>query len=588
MNTICVNQRKIKKYPSKTQLFRPHIAYPEYIFKDDISSEFNEVYDMVRECFNMLGMDVENFGHKKWNPFNQIIKPGNTVLIKPNLVLDVNGNNCGEDCLYTNPSLVAAVIDYVLIALNGSGKVIVGDAPLQECNFNKLVEESGYLELINYYKGKGIDVELVDFRNVKTYVKDGVHYMQAEEQDSGVIVHLDEKSAFNGMSENHIKNLRITNYDPRILQNHHDVNHHEYNVAKYILDADVIINMPKPKTHRKAGVTIALKNLVGINANKEFLPHHTLGGKEEGGDAYLNGNDYLSLANQVLDIKNRLVHDEQMECAKAAEQLYQSLVRIGRRESKEEYWEGSWYGNDTIWRTILDLNRILLYADKKGVIQKETQRKSFIVADMIVSGQKEGPLTPVPIYSNVIAMGQDPLWFDRVICSLMGFDYKSIPTLFNKQLDKTDLPITENNDYCILSNNELWNNKSIEYILENASLEFEPTYGWLKKLGNRHRKRMISTIKKEKGQVYIFGAGFNGIYAAGVLMEESIEIKGFVDNSPNLWGIEIIPNVTCTDPGELDKNALVVIAVTDKHVSEIESQLRKYDVKVMGVINKGL
>jgi len=26
--------------------------------------------------------------------------------------------------------------------------------------------------------------------------------------------------------------------------------------------------------------------------------------------------------------------------------------------------EGSWYGNDTLWRSILDLNRIVLYVDK--------------------------------------------------------------------------------------------------------------------------------------------------------------------------------------------------------------------------------
>lgn len=32
----------------------------------------------------------------------------------------------------------------------------------------------------------------------------------------------------------------------------------------------------RPKTHRKADVTIFLRNLVGINANKEFLPHHAV------------------------------------------------------------------------------------------------------------------------------------------------------------------------------------------------------------------------------------------------------------------------------------------------------------------------
>ena len=587
MERVGIIKGDIREYPDSRFRFRPHEKYPEYPFEELDVSHTNDVYSMVRDGLRLLGLDKQNIGKKEWNPFGEFIKKGDVVLIKPNLVSHFNASRCGEDCLYTNPSVVAAVIDYTYIASKGEGKIIVGDAPVQECDFDALVKQSGYDILIKYYKDKGINIELVDFRNVKTYVKDGLYYLQENEKSQGTIINLNSSSAFAEFNDEKLSRLRITNYDPGIMQQHHYSQQHEYNISQYALDADVIINMPKPKTHRKAGVTIALKNLIGTNANKEFLPHHTLGGKNEDGDAYLSGNNYLSLANEVLDIKNRLVHDEQMECAKVAEQLYQNLVRAGRRESGEEYWEGSWYGNDTIWRTILDINRILLYADKKGVIQKEKQRKSFIVADMIISGQKEGPLTPVPMYSGVIAMGQDALWFDRVICSLMGFDYKNIPALFNDQLEKADLPITENDDYCILSNNELWNNKSIDHIRENASLEFEPTYGWLKKLGNRHRMRIINTIKEEKGQVYIFGAGLNGIYAAGVLMEEAIEIRGFVDNSPKLWGTEIIPKVTCMNPRELDKNALVVIAVTSKYVSEIESQLKKYDVKIMGVINKG-
>lgn len=586
MERVSIIKGDVCEYPDSRFQFRPYEKYPEYPFEELDVSHTNDVYSMVRDGLRLLGLDKQNIGKKEWNPFGEFIKKGDVVLIKPNLVSHINTSGYGEDCLYTNPSVVAAVVDYTYIALKGQGKIVVGDAPVQECDFDALVRQSGYDILIQYYKDKGINVELVDFRNVKTYQKDGLHYLQENEQSQGIIVNLSSSSAFDEFNDEKLRRLRITNYDPQIMQQHHSEQQHEYNISQYVLDADVIINMPKPKTHRKAGVTIALKNMIGINANKEFLPHHTLGGKNEDGDAYLRGNDYLSLANEVLDIKNRLVHDEKIECAKAAEQLYQSLVRIGVKESGEKYWEGSWYGNDTIWRTILDINKILLFADKNGTIRKEKQRRIFIVADMIVSGQKEGPLNPTPMYSGVIAMGQDALWFDRTICSLMGFDYKCIPALFNEQLENADLPITENADCCILSNNELWNNKSIEYIRDNASLEFEPSYGWLKKLGNRHHMRIINTIKKEKGQAYIFGAGLNGIYAASVLMEESIEIKGFVDNSSKLWGTEIIPDVTCIDPRELDKNALVVIAVSNKYVSEIESQLKEFDINIMGVINR--
>ena len=366
MEQICILKQKIYNYPDKKGLFRPASAYPEYIFKEDVSGENNPVYDMVRQGFEMLGLDKNNFGLKEWNPLGEMINSGDCVLIKPNMVLHENKSGCGTDCLFTNPSLVAAVIDYVIIALKGKGRIIVGDAPLQECVFGILCEESGYAQLIAYYQEKGIDISLVDFRNVKTYEKNGIHYLQGEEKHNGVIVRLDEKSAFSSMDSGYIQDLRITNYDPRILQKHHSLDRHEYNVSQYVLDADVIINMPKPKTHRKAGVTVSLKNLVGINANKEFLPHHTLGSKDEGGDAYLHKNILLKLANEILDIRNQLIHDQKMDLAEKTEELYREVYAQGKAQTGEEYWEGSWYGNDTIWRTIVDLNIILLYADKNA------------------------------------------------------------------------------------------------------------------------------------------------------------------------------------------------------------------------------
>lgn len=49
----------------------------------------------------------------------------------------------------------------------------------------------------------------------------------------------------------------------------------------------MVINIPKPKTHRLAGITGAMKNFVGITYEKASLPHRAIGDKESGtGDAY--------------------------------------------------------------------------------------------------------------------------------------------------------------------------------------------------------------------------------------------------------------------------------------------------------------
>ncbi len=587
MSRIVIKQEKVNKYPSKQCVYRPDKAFPEYLFSDDISSEKNEIYSMVREALFMMGLDREHYGTSDWNPLGEIITPGDNVLIKPNLVLDTNASGCGVDCLYTNPSLVAPIIDYVTIALKGKGRIVVGDAPLQECSFERLIEESGYKELIKYYRDRNIDITLVDFRNVKTIVRDNLHYKQENEMNHGVNVRIDDASAFAGLPMNRIKSLRITNYDPRILQEHHNETKHEYRISEYVLNADVIINMPKPKTHRKAGVTASLKNLVGINANKEYLPHHTLGSKNEGGDAYLQSNVYLSMANDVLDIKNELVHDNEMELAGIAQSLFSELLKKGKTICREKYWEGSWYGNDTIWRTIKDLNTILLYANKKGKLVDTVQRKMFIVGDMIVSGQKEGPLEPVPIYPGTIVLGTDPVWFDRIVSSLMGFPYMEIPSLccYSKE-DR--YPISSESTCEIVSNNLKWNGQTCENIEKESSLEFQPTMGWINKLGNKYFDRIIETAhSKGVEEVYIFGAGASGVYAKDFLETRGIEVKAFIDNNTALQGKMVDFSVKCISPQDVPKGSSVIASVKDKYIDEIKKQINNMNCIYLGLINMG-
>lgn len=383
-----------------------------------------------------------------------------------------------------------------------------------------------------------------------------------------------------------MRKLRITNYDPRILQQHHSAAIHEYMVSRHVLDADVIINMPKPKTHRKAGVTIALKNIVGINANKEFLPHHTLGSSKEGGDAYLHGNVLLKLANEILDIKNQLVHDQEMVLAKMAEEFYTAMYEKGKKQSGEEYWEGSWYGNDTMWRTIMDLNRIVFYADKSGNMTNERQRKMFIVGDMIVSGEKEGPLWPTPTYPGTIVMGKDPLQFDRTVCSLMGFDYRDIPTLWNDALPDAGDAATGMGLLKIISNNENWNGKSLDEIRRRHSLEFQPSAGWTEKLGNPYRDKMYEKLLAQDRPVCIFGAGINGVYAMGELQRHGIKTAVFCDNNPELWGREPVPGIPCIGIDSADMSMPFVVALREKNALLVTKQIEENGGTVFGVINR--
>jgi uncharacterized protein (DUF362 family) len=137
--------------------------YPEYIWSNvDISNEKNHIYEMVRNCLIGLKMDADNFNTENWNPFREFIKEGDTVVIKPNWVLHYNKNkkitHNSLECLITHPSVVRAITDYCLLALNGTGRIIIGDAPMQGCDLDRLIKVSGYENLFSFYNQRSIKV----------------------------------------------------------------------------------------------------------------------------------------------------------------------------------------------------------------------------------------------------------------------------------------------------------------------------------------------------------------------------------------------------------------------------------------------
>lgn len=472
--------------------FRPDKKYPEYLWGGDILSNENNIYKMVREAFYLAGYDAENYNKKSWNPLGGLISKGDCVLVKPNMVMHENAvKENGTDCLYTQPSVVAAVIDYIVIALEGHGKIIVGDAPMQSCDFEKLAECSGYNLLINFYKqrlkDKDIKIEFIDFRGLKSKSVRGVIHA-VETQVKGKVIDLGNESEFSGETEYFYKNMRITNYDPALLKSHHNQVKNEYFVSEYMLSADVIINMPKPKTHRKAGITASMKNMVGISCRKEYLPHHTNGSIKEEGDEYLNRSILKKILNIICDKRNYYAQTQ-----KAYKKAW--LLKIGIRSisimikilSEDNYMEGNWYGNDTISRTIVDLNKIILYADKSGTIQKEKQRKYIIIADMIISGEQEGPLAPMPKDIGIIALGEDMVCFDEVISELMGAKRKFIHTLERARNPRGEIKITESDSFPFLISNDIrWNKKTLQELERKDLLYFVPANGWEEVFKTKH------------------------------------------------------------------------------------------------------
>ncbi|MFH1627906.1 MAG: DUF362 domain-containing protein [Pseudomonadota bacterium] len=148
---------------------------------------------------------------------SRFVKPGDRVLIKPNLL----SAKAPEKRITTDPSVVRAVTRMVLEA---GGKPLIGDSPALE-PFRRVAKKCGIAEV-----AEDLGVELAPLtRPTPVYLPEGAAFRQLE-------------------------------------------------IAAQALDADVVINLPKLKTHSRMLFTLGVKNLFGtIVAQRKAEWHHMAG-----------------------------------------------------------------------------------------------------------------------------------------------------------------------------------------------------------------------------------------------------------------------------------------------------------------------
>ena len=357
-------------------------------------------------------------------PLGSLIPAGARVTVKPNWVLHENQGPWGIEPLLTHASLVRAVVSAVLRTSVGS--VLVGDAPVQGCDFERLLALTG---LDSWSAALERDdrrfLGIRDFRRTKAVFRNGVR--QAAEDliplEQFVLFDLGKQSLLEPVSDGRAS-FRVTQYDPQQMARTHARGRHQYLITREVLDADVIINLPKLKTHKKAGVTCALKNLIGINGNKEYLPHHRVGGSGSGGDCYPGASGVKRSLEFAYDRLNQSASMLGRRSWSAATRLLHALAAA----AGDRYGvEGSWSGNDTIWRTCLDLNRILLYGRVDGSLAPSPQRVVVHVVDAVIAGHGDGPLAPQPLPLGLLLGGSSGAAVDWVAARLLGYDPRRVP-----------------------------------------------------------------------------------------------------------------------------------------------------------------
>jgi uncharacterized protein (DUF362 family) len=393
----------------------PAVGYPPV---DDPDATMARALDRLGRLMGWANPDRQS------GAFGAAIPDGAKVVVKPNWVLHRNHGPWGLEPLLTHASVIRAVIGQVLEARPGA--VVLGDAPIQDCDFARLLSDTGIGEW-----AAALAASDDRFAGAKDFRRTTCVFERGTRVPRENLVPLDQFVLFDLNGESLLEpvttvdaSFRVTQYDPAEMARTHQPGRHQYLVARAILDADVVINLPKLKTHKKAGVTCALKNLIGINGNKEYLPHHRIGGSEAGGDCYPGGSRVKRALEFTYDRLNS-TSSEAMGRGWAA--AIRVLRRVTVMQGDRFGVEGSWSGNDTIWRTCLDLNRILLYGRTDGSLADEPQRHVLTIVDAIVAGQGDGPLAPQPAPMGLLLAGANGAAVDYVGAQLLGYDPALIP-----------------------------------------------------------------------------------------------------------------------------------------------------------------
>ena len=470
--------------------FDPSLQFPE-LGRLGFSVETdptNQVYSAIRETLRLLEMDPSHFGTRLWNPLRGIVRPGDHVVVKPNWVSHKHERNDTWEQIVTHGAVLRPILDYVQLALEGKGAISVADGPMLDSDFARICQLTGANRLHDFYKHRSsVPIELLDLRSVLFETRNAVVIRRQKlpgDPRGSVAVDLGRRSALYGFKGE--GRYYGADYDMKEVNDHHRGELHEYLLSGTAMKADVIVDVPKLKSHHKVGVTLALKGVVGLNCGRNWLPHRTQGTPQTGGDQFAR-----SSYRQLLESWGvRTFEEASLRFPRVAPWCYRFAKHLGRMifgESTHTVRGGGWYGNDTLWRMVHDINRALTYGDGSGRLHDRPTKRRLCIVDGIIAGEGLGPVNASAVACGVIVAGQNPVAVDVVGAELMGFDFTQIPMLL-ESFKPHALPLVDFMPSAIItrSNVPTWSG-SIEKLRSACPFSFAPPLGWVDHIERRGR-----------------------------------------------------------------------------------------------------
>jgi uncharacterized protein (DUF362 family) len=363
-----------------------------------------------------------------------------SILLKPNWVMHETDAEFPIRALVTDARVIEATVEACLELFPSAESILIGDCPLQSADWPAICRQSGLEPIIGRFaKTSSGRVEFRDLRK-EVFEKASGSFLKTSSAPHGdpkgyQEVSLGERSHLEAISDAAHK-FAVNDYTASVTASNHAAGQHKYFICRSVLEADLLINLPKWKSHQKTGITAALKNLVGVNADKAYLPHFRRGAPAWGGDEYRDEKRWLywlqTNLRERVQKRSRIAYRVLKPGWEILKKVFRIETRgVDTRNTKKQFYVagGAWPGNDTLWRTIYDLNLVVQCADPKGVIQDTPQRAYYCIVDGIISGDGNGPLEPGPRNTNWLIFGDDPFEIDTALAHYMGFRVGEIPAL---------------------------------------------------------------------------------------------------------------------------------------------------------------
>jgi uncharacterized protein (DUF362 family) len=393
----------------------------------------------MMRCFTQASSRLKRLVFEQIQTLSQTTSP-KRIILKPNWVLHETDPAFPIRALVTDARVIEATAEACLELFPKAESILVGDCPLQYGNWPLMCRQAGLEPVIDRLtKISGGKVVFRDLRK-DVFRQDKNNFLTASADEHGDPrgyreVELGSRSHLEPISDQS-ERFAVNDYSSAVTSSNHRQGSHRYFVSQSVLDADLFINLPKWKSHQKSGITCALKNLVGINGDKAYLPHFRKGAPKWGGDEFRDENRWLYLAQTRLRERFQKKSAFAYKVLKPGWELIKRIRGIETRldnpkaAPKSFYIAGgAWHGNETIWRMIYDLNLIIRFVDANGQLQPTPQRDYFCIVDGLVSGEGNGPLQPLPRETDWLVCGDDPFEIDTALSWFMGFDPDKLPVI---------------------------------------------------------------------------------------------------------------------------------------------------------------